>query len=65
MSADDRKICSLCKHVDGYRCKSEHIPELAALVTGLQITGCDADTFTMRLSESACGVSGKWWESRE
>jgi hypothetical protein len=60
----DKVICTVCVHSNGYRCNSPKIVELVALITGLEINGADAGTFSMRLSESACGISGKWWEPR-
>jgi hypothetical protein len=64
MTAEWKAICSVCIHSDGYRCKNEKVAEIGSLITGMQMTGADADTLLMRLSESACGISGKWWEPR-
>jgi hypothetical protein len=65
MITSEKKVCMVCRHSDGYRCKNERIADIASLVTGLQMLGTDADTFSMRLTESACGITGKWWEPRE
>jgi predicted metal-binding protein len=62
MDGTETKTCNSCKHCSGYRCKSEHIATLASLVIGVNMTGADGDTFAMRLSESACGTLGNWWE---
>jgi hypothetical protein len=62
MDGTETKTCVSCKNCSGYRCKSEHISILASLVTGMSVTGADGDTFAMRISESACGTLGNWWE---
>jgi hypothetical protein len=62
------KFCKDCLHFSRrdhaltHDCRNIKVLDAAFLVDGERKVGTTGDAYLMRLSNNACGPSGKWWE---